>query len=121
MGQFLVRATRHSNEGLDLLLPPAQPWPRWFPLLLATLLLLLLTILLLLHPTTLLPTTRKNCHHSHLPTNTEVLTSMEDTSPRLRLRMSTESSRASTEWSFLTAVSRSSPTTPTTRTASSPT
>merc|ERR1711953_637741 len=59
--------------------------------------------------------TRKSCPLNHSLTSTGELMSMADTSPRLRLRMSTELSRESTELSFLTAVCRLCPTTPTMR------
>merc|ERR1719422_2068985 len=56
-------------------------------------------------------TMRRRFPHNHLPTSMEELMSTADTLPRLRLRMNMELSRESTELSFLTAVSRLSPTT----------
>merc|ERR550532_2101654 len=74
----------------------------------------------LLPPTTQPPLliTRRNCPLSHSLTSTEELTNTADTSPRQRVRMSTELSRESTESSFLTAECRLCPTTLTTRMAS---
>merc|ERR550532_2836762 len=70
----------------------------------------------LLPPTTQppLPITRRNSPLSHSLTSTEELTNTADTSPRQRVRMSTELSRESTESSFLTAECRLCPTTLTT-------
>merc|ERR1719282_2224597 len=56
-------------------------------------------------------TMRRRFPHNHLPMSMEEPMSTADTLPRLRLRMNMELSRESTELSFLTVVSRLSPTT----------